>query len=119
VQLLVNGPPQVKPGQEFVLSLRFSGDVLQSTNANIELSYDPAVLALAGSAAAGDGRAQVNVVNQGIGGVEPRPAEVRFRVLAKERTSSEIGIQVGSAVDFNGQPVRVVAPPAHNVDIVP
>jgi general secretion pathway protein D len=119
VQLLVNGPPQVKPGQEFVLSLRFSGDVLQSANANIELSYDPAVLALAGSAAAAAGRTQVNVVNQGIGGVEPRPAEVRFRVLAKERTSVEIGIQVGSAVDFNGQPVRVVAPPAHIVDIVP
>lgn len=121
VQLLVNGPPQAGAGQEFVLSLRFGADVQQSTNAYIDLTYDPAVLALAGGAATGGdaGRTRVNVVNQGIGGIEPRPVDVRFRVVAKERTASEIGIQVGSAIDFNGQPVRVVAPPAHNIEIVP
>jgi general secretion pathway protein D len=125
VALLVSGPQQASAGQEFALSLRFGADVQQSANAYVDLSYDPAVLALAGGAAptpgagADAGRTRVNVVTQGIGGVEPRPVEVRFRVIAKERTSSEIGIQVGSAIDFSGQPVRVVAPPAHNIEIVP
>jgi hypothetical protein len=44
---------------------------------------------------------------------------VRFRVVAKERMSSEIGIQVGSAVDFNGRPVNVISPGGHNIEILP
>ena len=135
VPLLVTGPQQVSVGQEFALNLRFSGEVQQSANAYVDLSYDPAVLSLAGGAApaagaasaggqeggavSGGGRTRVNVVTTGIGGVEPTPAEVRFRVIAKERTSSEIGIQIGSAIDFSGKPVKIIAPPAHNIEIVP
>lgn len=133
VQLSVNGPQQASAGQEFTVSLRFSAESQQSANAYIDLSYDPAILALAsggaaaappqggapGGAPAESGRTRVNVVTTGIGGVDPTPVDVRFRVVAKERTSTEIGIQVGSAIDFNGKAVRVVAPPSHNVEIVP
>jgi hypothetical protein len=125
VQLLVTGPQQANAGQEFVLSLRFPSEVQQSTNAYIDLTYDPAVLNIAGGAgrppAGGTdpGRSRVNVVTTGIGGIEPTPVEVRFRVVAKERMSSEIGIQVGSAVDFNGRPVNVISPGGHNIEILP
>src|SRR5882672_5904732 len=135
IPLLVTGPQQASAGQEFALSLRFAGDVQQSANVYVDLSYDPAVLSLAGGgaaapagatgaaaqgggAASGSGRTRVNVVTMGIGGVEPTPAEVRFRVIAKERASSEIGIQIGSAIDFSGKPVKIIAPPAHNIEIV-
>ena len=131
VALLVTGPQQATVGQEFALSLKFAAEGQQSANAYIDLSYDPAVLALAGGGAAAapaagaqggapadSGHTRVNVVTTGIGGVEPTAAEVRFRVVAKERVSSEIGIQVGSAIDFNGKPVRVNAPSAYNVEIV-
>jgi len=125
VMLNVSGPQQVSAGQEFVVNLRFAADVQQSANAYIDLTYDTTVLALSAGpdakpAGAGDpGRTRVNVVATGIGGIEPAPAEVRFRVIAKERTSTEIGIRVGSAIDFNGKPVNVVAPPSHAIEIVP
>jgi hypothetical protein len=119
VTLNVTGPQRVAAGQEFALSLRFGAEGQQSANATVDVTYDSSVLNLAGGAGADPGRTRVNVVATGIGGIEPQPAEVRFRVVAKERTSTEIGIRVGSAIDFNGRPVTVVAPPSHAIEVVP
>jgi general secretion pathway protein D len=123
VMLNVSGPQQVNAGQEFAINLRFGADVQQSANAYIDITYDATVLALSGGnaprAGADPGRTRVNVVATGIGGIEPTPAEVRFKVIAKERTATEIGIRVGSAIDFNGKPVNVVAPPSHAIEVMP
>lgn len=130
VPLLVSAPQQVSIGQEFTVALRFPADVQQGANAQVDLAYDPAILTAVGGAGEGaaspggqaapdSGRIRVNVVGQGIVGIEPKAASVRFRVVAKSKTSTEIGILVGSAVDLSNQPVDVTAPDAVELEVVP
>lgn len=117
VALLVSAPQQAALGSDFAVSVRLAPGQ-QSARASVELAYDTAVLApVQAGAAAGSGRISLDVVATGIAGIEPTAAQVRFRVIGKVATVTEIGLQA-SAVDNAGRPVNVRVPESHSVEIV-
>jgi general secretion pathway protein D len=120
IALLFSAPTQVALGRDFAVSLRFPPGLLQSARANVEMTFDHTVLEPvqgAGVQVAGSGRLELAVVGPGIAGVEPTPAQVRFRVIGKVPTTTEINLHA-SGVDDAGRPVNVRVPDAHVVEIV-
>jgi general secretion pathway protein D len=120
IALVVGAPGQANIGQEYTVTLRFAPGLLRGATASVELSYDPAMLRPVGGdpKAADGGRVAVKVATQGIAGVEPPAAMARFRVVAKQRGSTEVLLDV-SGTDEAGRPIEVRAPESLALEIVP
>ncbi len=128
--LSLSGPPQSMMGQEFSISLGLPA-VNQGVTATIELQYDPAVIHIAGSAAprqlapgsapgtaiVDPGRAMIEVRGPNIAGGPPSSTEVRFRVVAKSPQATQIRVGDINAVNSTGQPIAVVPPIPHNLNV--
>jgi general secretion pathway protein D len=120
VVLNMIAPTQATVGQEFAISFSLPA-ANEPVTANMQLTYDPTVLnvvavspaASGASVAPASGGVSVDVATTGIAGTPPTPSQVRFRVVARAPTNTEIGIEVGSAS-------RAVLPPPtpHALSIV-
>jgi general secretion pathway protein D len=127
IDLALSGPPQAAIGQELVVSFSLPARN-EGANATIELGYDPAVLvpvsaprppAAPGAPAPPDpGRTLVTVTAPSVAGAPAAPIAVRFRVVAKEPTTTTIRIDSLTATDAAGRPLVVNPPGALSVAIV-
>ncbi len=109
--LVVAAPTLVAPGEEFTMQFTLiSGN--RPVTAQVELGYDPAVLALLnGGAEGGKGQAQVEVSTKGLAGVPPVPVPLRFKVVAGAPTQTTIALQVHSSEG------AISAPSSHSLNI--
>lgn len=115
--LTVDGPAQASLGEEFSLSFGLPARN-QGANANVQLSYDPTVLAVVGGARGEAGSALLSVNAPTIAGGPPSMAQARFRVIAKAPTNTQIGIELSNARDSQGHPISIQAPGAHSLSII-
>lgn len=127
VTLLFSAPAQAAVGQEFVLSVGLPAGN-EGASASIELAYDPTVLnvvspqavkpAPGAPPAADPGRAIVEVIGPQFAGVPPTLTTVRFRVVAKAPTTTQIRVENLTATDNSGRQIAVNVPGAHNLAVV-
>jgi general secretion pathway protein D len=113
----INGPTQASIGEDFILSFGLPVHI-EGATAKLQLSYDPALLALVGGASGDNGNAELAVSAATIAGTAPAPAQARFRVIAKAPGTTQIGIALLSANDNLNRPLNVQAPAAHSLNIV-
>jgi general secretion pathway protein D len=112
VALLVQAPAQVPVGQDFVLNLSAPG-AASDADATVDLTYDPQVLAPAGtvpgasSTTAGRLSVQVHGATSGASTVTP----VSFKVVAKAAMKTEVGFNI------TGGSMPATAPPAQALEI--
>jgi general secretion pathway protein D len=116
-QLNIAAPAQAGIGQEFAVTLSFPSDAEQAT-ASVQLTYDPAVLnvvgvtpSAGGTTEAASGNLAVDVATQGIAGTTPTPTQVRFRVVAKQATAADIGVDIVNS----SRPVQAPALPSISI----
>jgi general secretion pathway protein D len=127
VALLLSAPAEIGLGQEFSVSLGLPA-TNQGANASVEVQYDPTVLTLIGGAAppprgadgqlVDPGRALIAVAAPPIVGSTPTPTEVRFRVVAKGPTTTQVRIGEATVVDANGRAVSVTMPGPQSINVV-
>jgi general secretion pathway protein D len=101
--LMLNGPSDAKPGQEFPVSIALPGGV---RHLELDLIYDPAALTAStrpNLGAPDPGRVHLSFENTG-GGTE---TEARFRVVAKTAGNSQLSIENVTAVDDANNPLTV------------
>jgi hypothetical protein len=112
-------------GEDFTIEVGLPSGP-QPRSGRVELVYDGRVLAILGGAAAAPAwpsdsasarRALVEVIGPGFPGAPPTPSEVRFRVLAADPMSTQIGIENLSAVAA-GRPLAIASPVAHELAMV-
>jgi hypothetical protein len=108
--LLLAAPARVTAGNEFVVSVGLPPGGARA--ARVELAYDASLLAAVGATAAGAGRVTVE-----LGGTTAL-AQVRFRVITAEPTTTRIGVGSATATDARGAGLAVAPPAAHSVQIV-
>ncbi len=127
ISIALTAPGQAAVGQEFVVSLGL-GSGSEGAKASLELSYDPSVLNLVGGAAPKPpapgapappepGRVLVEVAGAPFPGASAPPTGVRFRVVAKTATTTQIGIQSVSATDGAGRDLALSVPSMHSLSI--
>ncbi|TFZ05377.1 general secretion pathway protein GspD [Ramlibacter henchirensis] len=120
VPLNLVAPAQAPVGSEFSVTLSLPTGNAPVT-ASVQLTFDPAVLNLVGISPASPGSppapdrgtVAVEVASAGIPGTPTTPTQLRFRVVGKEPTNTEIGIEVVSAsrpvqAPPSSQPVSIV-----------
>ena len=110
-RLLLAAPSRVAAGNELIVSVGLPpGGAVR--DARVELAYDPKVLA-AVAPVGGAGR-----VSLALAGAASPLAQVRFRVIARAPTNTQIGIEKATATDARGASVAIATPGAHAVAIV-
>ncbi|MEF7612411.1 secretin N-terminal domain-containing protein [Aquincola sp. MAHUQ-54] len=110
--LSFQAPPEAAPGQEFSVSLSLPASNAGGV-AQVELQYDTAVLAVVGGNPDEPGRMRVDVAAPAVAGMPPAPVHVRFRVVSKVATQTQINI------DASGSRQPVLAPGAATLNVVP
>nr|WP_316643328.1 secretin and TonB N-terminal domain-containing protein [uncultured Roseateles sp.] len=103
--LTATAPQQAGLGEEFSVTLTLPAGASQQVDTTVNLSFDPAMLAPVG-AAANAGRVAVTLSTSGLAGVAAKPASTRFKVIARQAGSTQIGYEVTAAN------LPVLAPPA-------
>jgi general secretion pathway protein D len=97
LEIAVSAPAEVKVGETLTLDLKLP-EGTTAANAKVQINYDPAVLKPVGAAAdsnAEQGQATVELFTSGItGGAPSRPGSLRFQVLSKKPTSTDIDMLV-------------------------
>ncbi|HYP85383.1 secretin N-terminal domain-containing protein [Variovorax sp.] len=115
LEVAVSAPPEVKVGDTVTLDLKLPEGTTAAT-AKVQVNYDPAVLKPVGAApeaGAEQGQLTVGLSTSGIaGGEPPRPASVRFQVLSKKPTSTDIDMLV---VESNA---RVSVPRTFSLSVI-
>jgi general secretion pathway protein D len=113
--LMLNGPSDAKPGQEFPVSIALPGGV---RHLELDLTYDPAALSASNRPNPGvpdPGRVHLSFENTG-GGTE---TEAHFRVVAKTAGSSQLSVENVTAVDDANNPLTVAPAAPITVKISP
>jgi len=112
INLAVKAPAQVPVGQDFVLELGAPG-APASSEASVDLSFDPAVLAVAGSvpgaSSTNPGRTTVSLKAGSDGAAS---GSISFKVIAKEAQKTEVGFNVTSGN------MGAMAPPAQVLEVI-
>lgn len=115
LEIAVSAPAEVKVGETVTLDLKLPEGTTAAT-AKVQINYDPAVLkpiGVAPDSSAGQGQTTVELFTSGItGGTPSRPGSVRFQVLSKTPTSTDIDMLV---VESNA---RVSVPRTFNLSVV-
>jgi general secretion pathway protein D len=117
VNLLWTAPSQAVAGREFAVSIGIPPGT-EARAARLEIAYDPKVLQALGGAALGEGRVGVDVQGPVAAGAAAPPAELRFRVLATAPGATQLRVEGAGAIDFGGNPIGVVVPGTHTVNVV-
>ena len=107
---------QVAVGGEFGLSLSLPAGN-EALRASVRVTYDPTVLSMvnaSGRPGAGDGgRATVELASGGVAGIAQPSTQVRFKVVGKSATQTDIGLEVQ-----DGNRRLVVAPEVRTISVV-
>ena len=115
LEIAVSAPAEVKLGDTVTLDLKLPEGTTAAT-AKVQINYDPAVLKPVGAAPdlnADQGQVTVELFTSGItGGAPSRPGSVRFQVLSKTPTSTDIDMLV---VESNA---RVSVPRTFSLSVV-
>ncbi|MGE5794879.1 MAG: hypothetical protein ACM36B_19440, partial [Bacteroidota bacterium] len=117
VNLLWAAPSQAVAGREFTVSIGIPPGT-DARAARLEIAYDPKVLQAVGGAPLGEGRVAVDVQGPVAAGAPAVPTELRFRVLATAPGSTQLRVEGAGAIDFGGNPIGVVVPGTHTVNVV-
>jgi general secretion pathway protein D len=121
VSLLVNllwaAPSQAVAGREFTISIGIPPGA-EARAARLEIAYDPKVLQAIGGSSLGEGRVAVDVQGPVAAGASAAPTELRFRVLATAPGSTQLRVEGAGAIDFGGNPIGVVTPGTHTINVV-
>lgn len=126
-ELFFSAPAQVTVGREFAMTFTLEGAHSGGT-ARVALAYDPLVLDFIGvwlpdstaldvSPPADSGWTLVEIAGPVYEG-HPMPTQVRFRVVAKAPTTTQIRIENVRAVDGEGRSLAVTSPQTHRVTIL-
>ena len=117
LSLVVTGPEEVPAGSGFALSLGLPARN-EGSQASIRLTFDPGVLQLvSGASSDSPGVAQLRMTGPSVVGSPMNVVQPQFRVVAKEPTTTRIGIEVVGAENEKGQPLSVDTPGAHVLNI--
>jgi general secretion pathway protein D len=90
-------PQQVGIGEEFGVSLSFPQLVTQSVDTSVSVSFDPQVLSPVGATMAQPGQLTATISSSGLPGETPRPATLRFKVVADKPGATTIAYDVTSS----------------------
>lgn len=113
--LVINAPSQAKIGSEIAVTLALSGDP-RAASAQLELAYDPAVLAPRGAPATAPGRVSLTVNRGGDGAGS---ASATFQVVAKTAVNTQLSLNSAQARELGGAAVPVNLPPPHVLSVQP
>jgi general secretion pathway protein D len=117
VNLLWAAPSQAVAGREFTISIGIPPGT-DARAARLEIAYDPKVLQAIGGSSLGEGRVAVDVQGPVAAGASAAPTELRFRVLATAPGSTQLRVEGAGAIDFGGNPIGVVTPGTHTINVV-
>jgi hypothetical protein len=112
VPLLFAAPARVAAGNELIVSVGLppGGD---ARHARVVLAFDPKVLAAIGAPSGDAGRVTVQLI-----GAAAPVAQLRFRVIARQPTTTQIGIEEATSTDSRGASLPLAMPGGHSVAIV-
>ena len=112
VPLLFAAPARVVAGNELIVSVGLppGGD---ARHARVVLAFDPKVLAAIGAPSHDTGRVTVQLA-----GAAASLAQLRFRVIARQPTTTQIGIEEATSTDSRGANLPLATPGGHSVAIV-
>jgi general secretion pathway protein D len=113
-----SGPPQTQIGKDLTLSINLGADA-RLVGAQIQLGYDPAVLAPATSAGQAKEPGTLIVSLGAPGGVFNPVVQVPFQVIAKTALASHVSMERLALRDGEGNNLQAVAPAPYTVIIVP
>ena len=115
--LVVTGPPEAAVGSTFALSLGMPARN-EGSQAMLRLTFDPAVLQLvSGASSDSAGVARMQLSGPTVVGSPMTVVQTQFRVVAKEPTTTQIGIESTASTDAQGRPISIDTPGSHEITV--
>jgi general secretion pathway protein D len=115
--LVVTGPPEAAVGSTFALSLGMPARN-EGSQAMLQLTFDPTVLQLvSGASSDSAGVARMQLSGPAVVGSPMTVVQTQFRVIAKEPTTTQIGIESTSSTDAQGRAISIDTPGSYEITV--